>query len=373
MADQNANRAAVNVAKSPEQYKLKNNFASWLKQFRNYAELLNINANNVYRTFLSFMDDESFGIIESLNLTDAQRNDFFDNATQIVVRTAIKNRQGERVPAEYMLRFRKQHEGESVEQYAAELEKMALEAFPEDQNIRQNRQLIQSFLMGVRNDELGVKLLEDNFQNLTQAVNAAARHCKALQTRRYIRKESEAQVLEKVYQVSCKKCACTCSSTTCDKVTDPDTVNAAMPFHENQQSQSSIRQATQNPQYEMQQRAPYQATQNPQFGMQYQAPYQRAPRHNVNNFRDKRNIQCYYCQKYGHYRNECWELMRSQPRPQNRTQQRKYCTYCSKQGHTAEYCWYLNNTNQHAPRADENQAGPVQMKPASSTNPFRSS
>ena len=105
-----------------------------------------------------------------------------------------------------MLRFRKQHEGESVEQYANELEKMALEAFPEDENVRENRQLIQSFLMGVRNDELGVKLLEENFENLTQAINAAARHCKALQTRRYIRKESEAQVLEKVYQVGCKNC-----------------------------------------------------------------------------------------------------------------------------------------------------------------------
>ena len=68
MADQN--RAAVNIAKSPEQYKLKNNFPAWLKQFRNYVELLNINANQVYRTFLSFMDEESFGIIENLNLTN---------------------------------------------------------------------------------------------------------------------------------------------------------------------------------------------------------------------------------------------------------------------------------------------------------------
>ena len=131
MADQNQNAAVVqqnrnpvvNIAKSPEQYRLKNNFPCWLKQFRNYIELLNVPANNIYRTFLSFMDDESFAIVENVALNQAQRNDFFDNETQTLIRTAIKNRQGERVPAEYMLRFRKQKEGESVEQYANELEK----------------------------------------------------------------------------------------------------------------------------------------------------------------------------------------------------------------------------------------------------------
>ena len=197
---------AVLIAKSPETFKLALNYQSWLKQFRNYVEFLNVPAQNVYRTFLSFLDEETFGVVEGLNLTNQQRNDFFANGTQNLISNAIKNRQGTRVPPEYMLRFRKQREGESIEKYAAELEKMALEAFPEEQNIRQNRQLIQSFLMGVRNDELGVKLLEDNFNDLTEAINAAARHCKALQTRRYIRKETEAPVLEKVYQVSCQTC-----------------------------------------------------------------------------------------------------------------------------------------------------------------------
>jgi hypothetical protein len=367
MAEQQ-NRAAVNIAKSPEQYKLKNNFPSWLKQFRNYAELLNINPNNVYRTFLSFMDDDSFGVIENLNLTNEQRNDFFDNATQVLVRTAIKNRQGERVPAEYMLRFRKQHDGESVEQYANELEKMALEAFPDDDNIRENRQLIQSFLMGVRNDELGVKLLEDNFQNLTQAVNAAARHCKALQTRRYIRKESEAQVLEKVYQVSCKNCSCNSSDANTPK---PDAVNMALPLGFSQQNQKPGNiQPTQNPanafQYSSQQ--PLIVGNSPQYRLP--APYvrarnERAPRQ----YRDKRNIQCYYCQKYGHYSNECWERMRTQNQPQ----QRKYCTYCGKFGHLAENCWYLNKTDGNGQQSNENPnlAGPNVKK--APTNPFHSS
>ena len=131
MADQNQNAAVVqqnrnpvvNIAKSPEQYRLKNNFPCWLKQFRNYIELLNVPANNIYRTFLSFMDDESFAIVENVALNQAQRNDFFDNETQTLIRTAIKSIQGERIPGEYMLQFRKQKEGESVEQYANELEK----------------------------------------------------------------------------------------------------------------------------------------------------------------------------------------------------------------------------------------------------------
>ena len=365
---ENQNRNVANVAKSPELYQLKKNFASWLKQFRNYAELLNINANNVYRTFLSFMDDEAFTIVESLNLTNAQKNDFFDNATQTLVRTAIKNRQGVRIPAEYMLRFRKQHEGESVEQYASELEKMALEAFPEEQNIRENRQLIQSFLMGVRNDELGVKLLEENFDNLTNAVEAAARHCKALQTRRYIRKESEAQVLEKVYQVSCANCNCTNN-----KSSDPGTVNAVMTAgrNRNQQFHPPVMQQMKN----TDDQTPYgqQLPTNSRAQQGEMQPYfQTSDRQHRRQYTDKRNIQCYQCRKYGHYRSECWDLMKYQSQPQ----QRPYCTYCGKSGHTEAKCWNLNRPSPDQNRTQTNQSyvqnQTAQNPQAPTTNPFRS-
>jgi hypothetical protein len=396
MADQAAaaaqNRAGL-IAKSPETYKLKMNYQSWLKQFRNYIELLNVPANNIYRTFLSFLDEETFGIVETLNLQDAQRADFFDNGTQGPIREAIKNRQGERIPPEYMLRFRKQHEGESIEKYAAELEKMAQEAFPEDQDIRANRQLIQSFLMGVRNDELGVKLLEEAFDNLTEAVNAAARHCKALQTRRYIRKETEAKVLEKVYQTSCHNCSQAKTFEEGDSILNINDTSIAMtrgtvnstlnqehqipgpsarrqvqvsnqqPLHTQSmadQNQMQVKYNQRNPRFYS---APRYADQNRGYARQISRQY-----------RDKRNIQCYYCNRYGHYQSECWtkDMNLKQGNQQTLTQRptsRLYCTYCSKGGHTADRCWHLNQPDQNRngnmlQSSNDNPTG------KQSTNPF---
>jgi hypothetical protein len=377
-----ANQRAGLIAKSPETYKLKLNYQSWLKQFRNYTELLNVPANNIYRTFLSFLDEETFGIVEALNLDNARRADFYDNETQVVIRDAIKNRQGERIPAEYMLRFRKQREGESIEKYAAELEKMALEAFPDEQDIRANRQLIQSFLMGVRNDELGVKLLEETFDSLTDAVNAAARHCKALQTRRYIRKETEGQVLEKVYHTTCQNC----TSTGTSNATNEHTVNAT----NEGQGQQVIKQPVINAgkevpnQYwnaghhiqspltvnQFQHQGGYNRMQHPnQFNnpIHYQYRGSSQQRYPYRQNTDKRGIQCYNCHKYGHYKYECWALKNGQGSNQQAAPRSKhYCSYCSKRGHSVQTCWHLNKTE---------SGGAIVQTPnenlAQNTNPFR--
>jgi hypothetical protein len=280
-----------------------------------------------------------------------------------------------------MLRFRKQRESESIEKYASELEKMAQEAFPADNNIRANRQLIQSFLMGVRNDELGVKLLEENFDNLTAAVNAAARHCKALQTRRYIRKETEGQVLEKVYQTSCQNCTSAVSNT------DEHTVNIANAASQQQVAPQTIADANRKVPNQYwnaghHNQPPMLMTPNqlqPQNGYlqypnQFNAPNyfrgtaQQGPRNRQ--YKDKRNIQCYHCLKYGHYKSECWALKNDQrSNQQSAPRSKPYCSYCGKHGHTADRCWHLNKPNQNATMA---QAPIENLEKNQGTNPFRS-
>jgi hypothetical protein len=381
MADQHrelaAQRAGI-IAKAPEIYKLKNSFNSWLKQFRNYSELVNVPDANMYRTFMCFMDEECFSVIEGLNLTNAQKLAFFDNATQTLIKTAIKNRQGARVPAEFMLRFRKQEENESIEKYASALEKIALEAFPEEQNIRQNRQLIQSFLMGVRNDELGVKLLEENFDNLTDAINAATQYFKALQTRRFIKKDGDSRnVLEKVYQIE-EQCANCRSKAETVNATSQQTVIQAQGVQQGNLANITAQVPNQIPQ--MMQSLPQQPNvqvqnsaqlQYPQSGMMnqygqfpqpmYQIPNQRQqyPAYNSghNSNRNRRaNIQCYACKKYGHYKSECKMIQN-----QRSNYDRRYCTYCSKFGHVAAQCFHLN------PRENND----TQKVSNVSKNPFR--
>ena len=190
------------TAKHPPEFSLKQSYSTWSKQFRNYCELLQIPNNTRYRTLLCFLDPESFTIVENLNLEQAQRDDIFANATHQLLKNALSTRESQ-IPPGYALKFRKQKEGEGIEKYAAELEKLALEAYPDDQNIRQNRNLIESFISGIRNDELAIKLLQENFENLGQAITTAVQYFQALQTRRFIKTESDFRpAMEKVYNIS---------------------------------------------------------------------------------------------------------------------------------------------------------------------------
>lgn len=383
MADQQlqANRVGV-IAKAPEIFKLKNNFNSWLKQFRNYAELVNVQANNMYQTFMSFMDEESFSVVESLTLTPAQRNAFFDNATILLISEAIKNRQGERIPAEFMLRFRKQEDNESIEQYASALEKIALEAFPNDANIRQNRQLIQSFLMGIKNDELGIKLLEQNFDNLTNALNYATQYFKALQTRRYIKREGNSTLpLEKVYNVSPEQCYnCRQAAETVNKTQKVDNTSK---YHLQQAPQMTTEMPNlqQHVQLPLQSGIYYNQAAQP---LQNQMPIgnftqaalpMMSPHVNpIQQFRynsrnaNRKNVQCYNCGKSGHYKSECRSMNNNNYNKRARPQ-RPYCTYCSKPGHIAATCFHLNP--QLIPGNTQKQHANVTQNEPNSKNPFR--
>ena len=148
-------------------------FSSWFKQFRNYCDLLQVNNNNKYQTMLCFLDSDSFDAVEALNLTPNQRNNIEDNATYILIKDALKNRD-DVIPPALILKHRKQKDGESIVKYSKILTKLALDAYPNDQDILANPNLIQAFITGVKNDELGIELLRnENFANLTAAVDTA--------------------------------------------------------------------------------------------------------------------------------------------------------------------------------------------------------
>jgi hypothetical protein len=201
MADQAQQQQRPAVARHPPEFTLKQSFATWFKQFRNYCDLVQVPDNNRYRTLLSFLDPECFTLVENLTLTQAQQQAMQDNVVYLLLKNALKS-QETRIPAGYAMKYRKQHENESIEQYAFELERLALDAYPNEQNIRENVNLIESFISGIRNDELAIKLLQQNFANLNEAVDMAKQYFTALQTRRFLKTESDFRPqLEKVYNV----------------------------------------------------------------------------------------------------------------------------------------------------------------------------
>lgn len=99
-----------------------------------------------------------------------------------------------------------------------------MDTFPDDQNIWQNRSLINTFIAGIRNDELGIKLLKAEYENLGDALIAATQYLQAHQTPRFIKTEAEHKLaLEEVYAVKEEKLP-----------DEPSTVNAVRPVAQKQ-------------------------------------------------------------------------------------------------------------------------------------------
>ena len=346
------------TARHPTQFSLKENFGTWYKQFRNYSELLNIPQNRQYRTLLSFLDAETFTIVENLNLNDAQQGNIHNNETLNLLKTALRRRET-RIKPEYEFLHRTQKPEESIEKYASELEQLALDTFPDDQNIRENRSLISAFIAGIRNDELGIKLLQAEYNNLGQALTAASQYLQALQTRRFIKTEVEHKpALEKIYAI--------------DTVPEqPTTVNAVRPAIQKQPAQTTTQQINAPP--AMTQWGPYQPPQyNPQYNPQ-SSPYptwnpgqynMTMPNYNSNfNYQaqpqsgypsqntaykgqNKKNGSCFHCNIPGHYIRDCKKLKREQQNQQNQTQQQTFCTFCNMNNHSTENCGKMKRQQQ---------------------------
>lgn len=357
-------------ARHPPQYTLKDTFATWFKQFRNYAELLNIPQNQLYRTMLSFLDGETFVTVENLQLTEEQKGDIYANEVQNLLKNALKSH-GNRVRPEYEFLHRTQKPDETIEKYAAELEKLALETFPNEQNIRQNRSLIMAFIGGIRNDELGIKLLQAEYNNLGEALTAASQYLQALQTRRFIKTEKEHKpILEKIYSVQELR------ETTPDSITEEHVINAIRPRTQqpgpNQKptppapilqppptmpAYNQIQQP--NPQWwQMPQfiNSPHQNWNPAQFNMPAPSfnPRQNYPQgsnqpYGMNNTgynTQKGKNACHYCLRPGHYKKDCFKLKRDMQQSNTsqqayNTQTQQYCTRCNMNNHATENCGIL--------------------------------
>ena len=138
----------ASIARHAQEFSIsKHNYPIWAKQFRNYCELLQVQENQLDRTLLSFLDPELFTIAEYLALTQAHRANIFADEPARLIKNALCQRET-KIPPGYELKSRKQGENESITKFASELEKLALEAYPNEQKIRQNRVLIQSFISG---------------------------------------------------------------------------------------------------------------------------------------------------------------------------------------------------------------------------------
>ena len=363
MADQGAQAAAQAaqahrraIARAPEMFKLSNKFPIWVKQFRNYASLVNLHQQDQFRTFMSFLDPECFLLVERLQLTDAQKQDMFHVDTFQLIKQALHKRET-RVDASILFKYRKQKEDESLEQFVSELEKLCQEVYPNEDNVGQNRQLIDTFISGLRNDELAIKLLQEKFDSLADVLEAAVKYFQALQTRRFIKTETDFRsVPEKVYNTSINEVEVNPAvPSTAQRVVSHTQSAQDMTVPNNTNIATSCQNCT-GPNLGMSvNNSNYNDRKKPQNSQNNSYRRNQAAQHNRNN--PKSNIQCYNCHKYGHYRSECKQPVRNTGRaPQTRYQnQVPFCTYCTRRGHRAESCWKWANDQMAGNSSNMNQ------------------
>ena len=235
-----------------------------------------------------------------------------------------------------------------------------------------------------------------------QAIDRAVQYFQALQTRRFIKTESDYRPsLEKVYYVTsspkpkeegsnppCKvnsidanRNTITTQKETSNNTMVPDIQVAHTPENQTQTSYNPNKFTQYYTQYPptwsnqpvinqpAMKNPPAWASHQPYVNQpswqqfppwmtnQYQSPYGR-PRPQAPPRRNRSNIICYFCEKPGHYKNECFIYLRTLSN-KNAEQTATKCTYCGKIGHQARDCWHLQGNNK------ESQA------PGNTLNPFR--
>ena len=178
------------VAKQPISYKYgTTDFVAWYRQFTNYCVAVGTEERHKYVLFLSFLDTKSFTIVENLGI---EQNDKL-NMQLCYERIKIAlQAQDSQIPARYALKYRKQKSDETLDDFCYELEQLAVRAFPRDQGIQANQTLIESFISGLRNDQLSIKLLQEQYDTLAAALTAAKTYLSAYDTRKFL-KEGHAQ------------------------------------------------------------------------------------------------------------------------------------------------------------------------------------
>ena len=173
------------IVRQPSDYKFGTDFPSWYRQFWNYCTYVAVAQAVRFQLLLSFLDINAFNIVENLGFEEDEKLNLQNCYERI--KNALKQTKDRLLPR-FSLHHRKQKKDETMEQYALELQKIAAQAYPDDQNIRNNGDLIECFITGLTDDGLSIKLLQNrpDFNTLTDALEAANNYLSAIQTRKAV-------------------------------------------------------------------------------------------------------------------------------------------------------------------------------------------
>ena len=169
----------AHAVKLPDIFKFGDDFDLFSRQFGTFIKILNVDQAQKYNLLLSFFDKKAFNIAQATEICDIDKLNFDDALPKLKTALTVSE-----IPANIELRFRKQLETESLNDFGYAIQCLGFTAYGPD--CLKHNSVIDAFCMGVTSVELSAKLLRKEFKSLPEAISFAYNNESASRIRSFV-------------------------------------------------------------------------------------------------------------------------------------------------------------------------------------------
>ena len=158
--------------KGPSDFVYGDDFEMFWKRFQAFVVAAKCTNEAQYSLFLSYLDDVSFRRVQALTFTaDHKTGENVDLAkAHLIIKGALSKEPD--VPARITLRYKVQGLAEGVTEFGDAIRLLGQKIFGSDQTDG-NAFVIDSFCTGLRDTNLGSKMVQKEFKSLSEAIKYA--------------------------------------------------------------------------------------------------------------------------------------------------------------------------------------------------------
>ena len=158
-------------ARRPDTFVFGEDFPLFWKRFERFSAAINCEKKSQFDLFTSFLDDVSFRRVESLSFTEDHKTaSYVDLAKAFELIKSALSKPPE-IPDRVALRYRTQSADEDIIKFGDAIRELGIKIYGAE--VESNAAVIESFCVGVRDSELGSKLLQKTFTKLSEAIEYA--------------------------------------------------------------------------------------------------------------------------------------------------------------------------------------------------------
>lgn len=177
------NANPVHIAKQPIVFEYGTDFSLWYQQFTAYCTICNVTQANKFNSFITFLSQRAFSLINTLALTDAQKADIDAEEIKKLI-TNILTLHKTNIPCRIQLQHRVQNDEESLCDFMYNLEKLANSAYSGEANaVLRTTVVIDQFCIGVKDQNISIELLKNTYRTVVDTLNDAQKFASAYEIR----------------------------------------------------------------------------------------------------------------------------------------------------------------------------------------------